>query len=139
MSKSEKAAKAKQSGSETRQRTKRLTVRFTAAELAEIEGAAARAGLAIGSHVRAVLLTGPAPRAVRSPSVDRKALAQALAFLGRLGSNVNQIARVLNYGERHDPPALDRALSEITELRNMLMAALGRPAANENERQPAAV
>lgn len=122
-------SKGKASGSETRQRTKRLTIRFTAAELAEIEAAADRAGLAIGSHVRAMLLTGPAPRAVRTPPADRKALAKILALLGRTGSNVNQISRTLNYGERHDARALDKALGEITEMRDALMAALGREAA----------
>jgi hypothetical protein len=131
MKKAEKKAKPKpkkQSGSETRQRGNRLTIRFNDAELAEIETAADRAGLAIGSHVRAKLLTGPAPRAVRTPPVDRQALAQVLALLGRLGGNVNQISRTLNMGKRHDEPQLAKALKEITEMRNALMTALGREA-----------
>ncbi len=123
---SEPAKKAKRSGSETRQRSKRLTIRFTDAEYAEIEAAADRAGLAIGSHTRAMLLNGRAPRAVRTPPADRKALAQVLALLGRLGSNVNQISRTLNFGEQHDAAALARAVKEITEMRDALMAALGR-------------
>jgi hypothetical protein len=134
-----KERKAKKSGSEKRQRTQSARIRLTDAELAQIDAAADRAGLAVGSYVRAVLFTGNAPRAVRSPSVDRKALAQILAHLGRLGSNVNQIARVLNYGESHDQRELERALSEITELRNALMSALGRRSANENESEAEAV
>jgi len=126
MSEAPKKPKAKRSGSETRQRSKRLTIRLTADEYAEIEAAADRAGLAIGSHGRAMLLTGRAPRAVRTPPVDRAALAQNLGLLGRVGSNVNQISRALNFGEQHDEAALANALRQIGEMRNVLMAALGR-------------
>jgi hypothetical protein len=43
-----------------------------------------------------------------------------------LGSNVNQISRAINFGEQHDKAALVKALREIGEMRNALMAALGR-------------
>jgi len=126
MSEAPKKTKAKRSGSETRQRSKRLTIRLTEAEYAEIETAADRAGLAVGSHGRAMLLNGRAPRAVRTPPVDRAALAKNLGLLGRVGSNVNQISRALNFGEQHDEAALAKALREIGEMRDALMAALGR-------------
>ena len=85
-----------------------------------------RAGLAVGSYTRQVLFSRPAPRAVRAPPVDRQALAQVLALLGRLASNVNQISRSLNLGNRPETGALGKSLKEITEMRNALMAALGR-------------
>ena len=97
--------------------------------MAEIKTVADRGGLAVGSHVRAVLLAGPAPRAVRTPPVDRTALAQVLALLGRVGGNVNQISRTLNFGERHDAGALEKSLRELSEMRNALMTALGREGA----------
>jgi len=118
--------KAKVSGSETRQRGMRVTTRFTTEEIEQLEAAAGRSGLAVGSYIRATLFAGKAPRAVRSPSVDRKALAQFLAWLGRLNGNVYQISRAANFGERWEPKALDRALTEIGEMRNAVLVALGR-------------
>jgi hypothetical protein len=54
--------KQKQSGTETRQRIKRATTRFTPAELAQVEAQADKAGLALGSYIRAMLFTArPAP------------------------------------------------------------------------------
>lgn len=129
MSEGVKEPKAKRSGSETRQRTKSVRVRLTADELVEVETDADRSGLAVGSYVRAKVLTGPAPRAVRTPPVDRQALAQVLALLGRVGSNVNQISRTLNFGERHDAAALEKSLRELSEMRATLMTALGREGA----------
>jgi len=131
MNQPEAKAKKGKSGSETRQRSEGVRIRLTADELAEVKAAADRAGLAIGSHGRAMLLNGKAPRAVRTPPVDRQALAQVLAQLGksRLANNLNQIAHALNSGDRHDTDALDRALREITDMRNALMTALGREGA----------
>ena len=127
--KKEATKEKKRSGSETRQRTKGVRVRLSADELAEVEAAADRAGLAVGSYVRQLLFSRPAPRAVRTPPVDRQALAQVLALLGRLGSNVNQISRSLNLGNRPETGALGKSLKEITEMRNALMTALGREGA----------
>jgi Bacterial mobilisation protein (MobC) len=121
----DKAAETKPR-SETRQRTAHVITRLTPAERQQIDEAADKSGLALGSYVRAKLLTGPSPRAVRKPPVDRAALAQVLALLGRVGGNVNQIARKLNYGERQDPRDLEKALRELTEMRDALMVALGR-------------
>jgi hypothetical protein len=116
---------AKKYGSETRQRTESVRIRLTPAERRQAEEDAARAGLALGSYVRAKLFTGEPIRAVRSPSVDRKALAQFLAWLGRLNGNVYQISRAANFREWFEADALTKALKEITELRNAVLAALG--------------
>jgi hypothetical protein len=40
----------------------------------------------------------PGPRAQRAPSFDARALAQATAALNKVGSNLNQMARILNAG-----------------------------------------
>lgn len=122
----DKAAETKTTRSETRQRTAHVITRLTPAERQQIDEAADKSGLALGSYVRAKLLTGPAPRAVRKPPVDRAALAQVLALVGRVGGNVNQIAHKLNCGEQEDPRNIEKALRELTEMRNALMVALGR-------------
>jgi len=86
------------SGSETRQRRFRPSMRCTPDELAQLEAAAERAGLTVGAFMRGQCLGTPGPRAVRRPPVERAALAQLLAQLGKAGGNLNQIARALNAG-----------------------------------------
>lgn len=44
------------------------------------------------------MLGTPGPRARRSPPVNAEALARATAALNKVGSNLNQIAHVLNAG-----------------------------------------
>jgi hypothetical protein len=122
----DKAAETKKPRRETRQRTAHVITRLTPAERQEVDEAADKCGLTLGSYVRAKLLSGPTPRAVRKPPVDRVALAQVLALVGRVGGNINQIAHKLNCDEQEDPRNIERALHELTEMRNALMLALGR-------------
>ena len=78
--------------------------RFLALRLDEIEylliGEYARmAGLSRGSFLRAAALGSPGVRAQRAPTVNAEALAHATAALNKVGSNLNQIARILNSGQ----------------------------------------
>ena len=50
----------------------------------------------MSSYGRASLLGKPGPRARRSPTLNAELLAHAVAQLNKVGSNLNQIARVLN-------------------------------------------
>jgi hypothetical protein len=118
----------RKSGSEKRQRTAHAIARLTPAEREQVGLDADRAGLALGSYMRAKLFAGSQPRAVRSPPIDRKALAQLLAWLGRLNGNVYQISRAVNFGEWFETDELKVALKEITDMRNAVLAALGREA-----------
>src|SRR5579875_991998 len=120
--------KAKRSGSETRQANRRLNMRLTQEQERQLKEWANSAGLACGSYARAKLFAGQPIRAARVPSVERQALGQVLAQLGRLNGNVYQISRASNFGEWYEPDALTKALKEITELRNAVLAALGREA-----------
>jgi HAMP domain-containing protein len=63
---------------------------------------------------------------VRRPQVDRAELARVLAALGRLGSNVNQLARAANTGEIPARDELADAAVATREMRDALMRALGR-------------
>lgn len=116
------------SGTETRQRNKLLQVRLTVAELAEIEAQAARAGLTPASFARSVLLSAPAPRAVRRPTIEAETVGRLLGELGKVGGNLNQIARSLNAGQGLSPVALEAALRDLSEVRAACLAALGRKA-----------
>jgi hypothetical protein len=120
--------KPKRSGSETRQATERLTLRLTPEQRRQLDEWANSAGIACASYARAKLFTGEPLRAVRSPSVERKALAQFLAQLGRLNGNVYQVSRAANFGQEYDTDLLLKALAEITDMRNAVLTALGREA-----------
>jgi len=113
-------------GSEKRARNKHLTIRLTPEERALIEAAADRAGLTAGSYARNVLMGAPTPRQVRRPPVERAELARLLAELGRIGSNVNQIARALNTGFEADGAALYGARADLLAMRNAVLTALGQ-------------
>jgi hypothetical protein len=119
-------AKQKRSGSETRQATERLTLRLTPQQDQQLKEWSNSAGIACASYARAKLFTGGTIRATRAPSIERQALAQFLAWLGRLNGNVYQVSRAANFGQEYDTELLLKSLREITEMRNAVLAALGR-------------
>jgi hypothetical protein len=89
----------KRSGSEKRQRSKgAVLVRLLPDERAAVEEKAREVGLSLASFLRACGLGTPGPRARRSPTVNAEALGRATAALNKVGSNLNQIAHVLNAG-----------------------------------------
>jgi len=110
-------------GSETRQRSRVYTVRFTPQEAETIQRKAADHGHSVAALLRTSLLH------VRlQPSrIDRREVARVLAELGKIGSNVNQIAYHLNAGrppERvHD--SIELALRDLAELRIACLQAIG--------------
>ena len=115
------------SGSDKRQRNKRRSVRFTADEFNRIAAKADNSGLGFAAFLRAAALDGDAgPRSQRRPPADHKALRQLLGEVGRIGNNINQIARALNSGEKAKLPALDEALRAYADIRNRILDALGK-------------
>jgi hypothetical protein len=65
------------------------------------------------------------PRAARRPPVERAALAQLLAWLGRCNGNINQIAKVANtMGDV--PPGAPEAIADIRAAVAAIMRALGK-------------
>ena len=61
---------------------------------------AEQAGLSVGAFLRALALGNAGPRAVRRPPVERKELARLVGHLGKVGSNINQLAHGFNR-DRH--------------------------------------
>jgi hypothetical protein len=114
------------SGSETRQRQKALRIRLTEAEHATIEAACERAGLSLAGYARSQLLSAPPVRQARRPPVERAELARLLGELGKIGSNMNQIARVLNGGGDGVLGDFTAVQTDIAEIRAVIMLALGR-------------
>jgi hypothetical protein len=117
--------RASRSGSESRQRTEVLQVRLSPEECAELDAAAEAAGLAIASYVRFKLSDGTAPRSVRRPPADLEALRALLAQLGKVGSNVNQIAHKLNAEQSPSAEAVREAVRDVRAMRDAVMLALG--------------
>lgn len=122
----ERTARSKVSGTETRQRTRVVQVRLSEAEYSEITGRAEAALLTPASYVRDVVLDAPAPRARRRPAIEAVQVARVLAQLGKVGSNLNQLARQANAGLPVPRDALARALADVSALRDAALASLGR-------------
>lgn len=102
-------------------------MRCTPDELAALKQSAAGAGLAVAPFLRTLAFGTPGPRAVRRPSAERVELARLLAEFGKLGSNVNQLARVANTtGELPDRETLAGISRHVQEMRRALMQALSR-------------
>jgi hypothetical protein len=125
------------SGSNKRQRSYQSLIRWTDEEWARISGKADRAGLAVAAFMRALGLDGDAgPRAQRRPPADHKALRQILGEMGRIGNNINQIARALNSGEMANIPNIQKAIDAYLEIRNAIFDALGKNHGPNNGRGP---
>jgi hypothetical protein len=108
-------------------RTKLIPVRCTAEERAAIKAVADKAGLSVGAFLRAAALGDAGPRAVRRPPIERKELARLLGHLGKVGSNLNQLAYAFNRDRRVPGLAeLTAMRQQVGELRDALMKALGR-------------
>jgi hypothetical protein len=108
-------------------KTSFISVRCTAKERSKIDEAARQAGFSIGAYLRALALGDAGPRAVRRPPVERKELARLLGHLGKVGSNLNQLAHAFNSRGRVPGLAeLNDMRSYVGQMRDALMAALGR-------------
>jgi hypothetical protein len=120
------AMKTGRSGSQKRKTTARIAINCTPAQKAEIMKKIDATGLSPSAMCLAVLLDVPLP-ARRRPSVDTQLLAKVLAELGKIGSNINQIAYHLNAGRPGDVTegSIQAALTELLEWRTALMQSLG--------------
>lgn len=74
-------------------RTRRIEVRVSERERADLVACSRRAGMSVSEYVRAMAAR---PNDATTIDVDVAALRKAYADLKHSGSNVNQIARVLN-------------------------------------------
>lgn len=112
------------SGSDKRQRGETVTVRLTKDERAALDALASRSGLAAGAFMRAAAFGDTGPRARRRPPIDHVALRQLLGQWGRIGNNLNQIARHLNAGGLLNIPELKEALAGHPDIRAAILRAL---------------
>ena len=114
------------SGSDKRQRTKRHTDRYTTDEFNRIAEKADRAGLSFSAFVRESLLGDAGPRAQRRRPADHKALLRILGQFGKVGGNVNQIARATHSGDQASSAELKEIRRALEDIRKALYEALGK-------------
>ena len=112
--------------SERRQKGKVLSVRVSPAEHQVVEAHAEREGLSIGSFVRSRILEKPTTRAIRRPPVEVQTLSILQASLNKVGSNLNQIARAINSGDRFTIDDIQTALKEHRQILAAIIETLGR-------------
>jgi len=104
-----------------------IAVRCSDTEYAAIIESAKRAGLSIGAYLRAAALGDSGPRSVRRPPLEHQALAWVVGQVGKIGSNVNQIAKSFNgSGLLPGFPEILAMKRDIAEMRGALLKALGR-------------
>ncbi len=108
-------------------RDRYVAVRCTETEHTKMTEAAQRAGLSVGALLRALACDGPGLRAARRPPIERQELARLLGHIGKLGSNVNQLAYAANaFNDMPSARELEAIGLEVREMRDAVMKALGR-------------
>ena len=115
-----------------------ISFRATLGEAAHLDAAGqalskprARADFARAAALHAAKARVPEPpKAIRrpgrrKPTYDTELLAKILGQLGKIGSNVNQLAKAANGGgAMPSSPALARLSSDVVEIRNAVRSAL---------------
>jgi hypothetical protein len=107
-------------------RVKVVCVRLSEPERAALDVAAEAAGLTLSGYIRQVLLAAPPQPKARRPPVEKIELARLNAHIGKVGSNLNQLAHAANAGAAVDGVALAAELGELALVRAAVFAALGR-------------
>jgi Bacterial mobilisation protein (MobC) len=114
------------------QRRQRLHIRMTGEEKNRLEDLAKEHGLTISDYVRVTITRSNAYMVKAKP--EREIMIKILAELGKIGSNVNQIAYQLNRervtGNRHSVPdgIIQQSLSGVKNLSDRLIALLSHGA-----------
>jgi len=102
-------------------------VRLSDSEAEIVRQLVGRTGLAAGVLIRRALLDAPPPPGVRRASAEVEAAVRMLAALGKIGSNINQLASHAEMGCFDDRTAevIRYAVRDMMELRFVCLQALG--------------
>ena len=118
--------KNRKSGSEQRQKQRRITFRLAPEEYASIESAANDAGVTIGTYIRGAVLMAPQTRRRRRPPIEVEAVAKLQAAMNRVGGNIHQLVRRANFGEMPFAHEYHEALDGYKEVIAAILTTLGR-------------
>lgn len=115
---------ADHSESQTRQRSRILPVRLTAAERAALDALVEKTGHSRAALIRHGLFATPPPRAIPRPTVEHKEVARLLGELGKIGSNINQAQKHMNAGHPQWH-VWEEATRSLIQMRAACLKALG--------------
>jgi uncharacterized protein YgfB (UPF0149 family) len=104
-------------------RTVPLHIRLTPTEKRTLAARADAAGADFSDYVRGLVLDTQ-PKRTKATG-DRRALIEALAELGKIGSNVNQLARDHNRGEQVEAARLAAMLDTLEGITTAIFRELG--------------
>jgi hypothetical protein len=102
-------------------------VRMSVEERAAIEAHASREGLSLGGYMRSRALAMPTTRANRRPPVDILALVRLQGDLNKVGGNIHQLLRHVNFGRLVEGDEVRAAFQGYREVIAAIMAALHKP------------
>jgi hypothetical protein len=119
------AVSGRRARSETRRRTRMLTVRFSEPEAEIIRQLAERTGLSVGALIRRALLNAPPPASAQHADIDIKAIDDLLGKLEAIGTNVNQHTKRANMGRFDQGEGIREELNKLADLRLPCLNALG--------------
>jgi hypothetical protein len=108
-------------------KSRRLTLRLTGNQFDTLNATADRTGMSMGELLRVKAFNSPDPRAIRRPPVEVREIARLYGEIGKLGSNVNQLAYHAN--ATHALPVVNELQAMnfyLMEMHDALMRALGR-------------
>lgn len=106
-------------------RSEYLRVRLTPEEMEQLRRDADTAAVSVSDVARAQLLNAPIPKRKSRRSVDHEKLAQVLQQLGKIGTNLNQLAKVANAsGDLSHVRNVRELKTELEAIRDEVRAAL---------------
>ena len=106
-----------------------IAVRVNAAEETELKSRAARAGISPSTYLRHVALDAPLPRQRSRPPAEVQVLSRLLGQVGKIGSNLNQIAHRMNAAQTVSPLDImfvKNMNDDFIKLRTAILKAMGR-------------
>ncbi len=107
------------------QRTEYLRVRLTPEEMEQLKRDADTAAVSLSDVARAQLLNAPIPKRKYRRSVDHERMAEVLQQLGKIGGNLNQLAKVANTtGDLSHVRNIRELKAELEAIRDEVRAAL---------------
>ena len=124
-----------------KKRSKFFGVRLYEEEYTQVLSDAQRAGLDKSTYGRHVLLDAPIPKQARVSGVDAEVLRKLLGHIGKIGSNLNQIAAYAHSTRtmRGMEVALLEELQALKRLRLDIRTAMGRKEPAPTEAVPPTV
>ena len=108
------------SGSETRQRSERYTVRFDEIENALLLAKANAAGVPVATFLRCAALGFPMPRQARRPTSNQEDVARLISACGKVADAFRSASSLL------DPRMAESAQNDLSVMVFLCTTALGR-------------